>query len=253
MNNKEMPFMKKVISLVVWALICTCSIFVLQYLIGFIQMDPTLLYILRLSIMEILLLIFGLGIVIARKEVDAVFKETKAHHYFDGIALIIILDILIAFVMSVVLPPELRTNNNTAMMFTSQAKNYPVLIIIVSCIIGPIQEELINRYFVMKVVLKNINQYVAAFIQAIIFAVFHGTLMQGITAFILGFVIGLMYIISDSLLPCIIMHIVVNITAILGSLFSSNSIAVMLYVALICVFITITLRLSSLNKNIRKK
>ena len=95
-------------------------------------------------------------------------------------------------------------------MFTSQAKNYPVLIIIVSCIIGPIQEELINRYFVMKVVLKNINQYVAAFIQAIIFAVFHGTLMQGITAFILGFIIGLMYVISDSLLPCIVMHIVVN-------------------------------------------
>lgn len=246
-------FWWKVFSLVIWALICATLIFVLQYAIGFANMEPALLYVVRLSITELVLLMFGIGILVSRKEVDTVFKETKAHHYFDGIALIIILDILLAFLMSALLPVDMQTQNQTAVTYISQVRSYPLLVILMSCIIGPIQEELINRYFVMKVVFKNINQYVAAFIQAIIFAVMHGTIMQGISAFVLGLIIGLVYVVSDSLIPCIVMHIVVNTASILGSLFSSSSISILLYIALACVFVSISLRLSALNNKFRKK
>ncbi len=104
------------------------------------------------------------------------------------------------------------------------------LTIFVSVIIAPVGEELLCRgltfHYAKKVVQGMRNRraafWIANALQALMFGVMHGNLVQGSYAFALGLGLGWLRFRYDSLYPSMLAHLVVNLssTVFMGYLFS---------------------------------
>jgi uncharacterized protein len=80
-------------------------------------------------------------------------------------------------------------------------------------IVAPIAEEFLFRGVIYNTLKKKISIKWTIIIQAILFGVFHGNLVQGTYATLLGLVFGYVTYKTKSLWPAIIMHMVNNLTA----------------------------------------
>ncbi|NLM75975.1 MAG: CPBP family intramembrane metalloprotease [Clostridiaceae bacterium] len=101
----------------------------------------------------------------------------------------------------------------------------PIIIILAIVISGPFIEEILFRGLIFNE-LKNIMPHaLAVIIQALIFGLIHGNLLQMSYAFAFGIIIGFIVIWSHSIWPAVITHISINGTPFLTSLFwESNQI-----------------------------
>ena len=100
------------------------------------------------------------------------------------------------------------------MMETFEGSN-SVLFIITVCTIGPVAEELLFRGLTLQYAMKAFDNKkykyaIAVFIQAILFAVYHGNIIQSTYAFIFGLLFGAITVKAGSVLPSIITHCTVN-------------------------------------------
>lgn len=77
----------------------------------------------------------------------------------------------------------------------------------------PIFEEIMHRGIIFKALMSGYPSKVAILLQALIFAVFHFNLLQGIYAFIGGILLALLYFYSGSLWAPILMHMAWNSTS----------------------------------------
>lgn len=77
-------------------------------------------------------------------------------------------------------------------------------------IIVPIFEEILFRGLIFNELRQNVNIWVGIILQAIIFGVYHGNIVQGTYTFILGIVLGLTYIWFNSIWAPIALHVVNN-------------------------------------------
>lgn len=89
------------------------------------------------------------------------------------------------------------------------------LVVLYTVIIAPIVEELIFRGLTLKLTMRVIPFKVANVIQAILFGIYHGNLVQGIYAFALGGVLGLLARKYKSIMAPIVFHIMFNGSAFL--------------------------------------
>lgn len=80
-------------------------------------------------------------------------------------------------------------------------------------IVAPIAEEFLFRGVIYNTLKKKISIKWTIVIQAILFGVFHGNLVQGTYATLLGLVFGYVTYKTKSLWPAIIMHMANNLTA----------------------------------------
>lgn len=77
------------------------------------------------------------------------------------------------------------------------------------CVFGPLLEELLFR----GVILESMKMYscrFAIFFSSLIFGLMHGNIAQAINGFLIGLVLGALYVRSDSLVPCVVMHMIMN-------------------------------------------
>jgi CAAX amino terminal protease family. len=74
----------------------------------------------------------------------------------------------------------------------------------------PIFEEIFFRGIIFNELRTRINVIAALIIQALIFALFHGNIIQGIYTFILGLVLGIALLWTESIWSNIIIHISYN-------------------------------------------
>ena len=81
---------------------------------------------------------------------------------------------------------------------------------IVVVILGPISEELLFRGFILERLSRCMNIYVAIFIQAVLFGIMHGNLVQGSFVIVLGLVSGYLVCAHKSIIPGIIVHAMQN-------------------------------------------
>lgn len=86
-----------------------------------------------------------------------------------------------------------------------------ILAMISVVILMPMFEEILFRGLIFNELRKNVNIVVAIILQALIFAVFHGNILQGIYTFILGIILSLLYMWTKSLWANILCHIVYNL------------------------------------------
>ena len=122
-------------------------------------------------------------------------------------------------------------------------------------ILTPVLEELLFRGVIYKRLKMYYEVTVAAYIAAIIFAIAHFNLIQGIYAFIVGIVLMYVYEKSGNLIAPIVMHGVANIvTVIMGvnpiSRFIDSHIVVriLVSVAMIAVFVMAVLKINEKNR-----
>ncbi len=91
----------------------------------------------------------------------------------------------------------------------------PILLIFMIGFVAPITEELIFRGVVLHLANRQVGFFGANLLQAVLFGIYHGNLIQGIYAAILGFILGAVCYKFKSLLAAIILHIFINLSSLL--------------------------------------
>lgn len=95
--------------------------------------------------------------------------------------------------------------------------------ILFTTITVPIAEELLFRGAIYGALKKGMAKPIALILQAVIFGVMHGNMIQGIYAFALGVVLALIYERTKSIWAPILMHMLVNgISSILSEIGEQN-------------------------------
>jgi len=89
----------------------------------------------------------------------------------------------------------------------------PIILLLSAIVIAPIYEEIIFRGILLKGMAKKINPVIALLVSALLFAVVHLNIPQGINAFLLGLVVGYIYIITESIYLSIFAHFINNLLA----------------------------------------
>ncbi len=95
--------------------------------------------------------------------------------------------------------------------------NYTIPVLLYSIIVAPITEEIIFRGLTLKAAKPVMNFWIANILQASLFAVMHGNVIQGVYAFILALLLGALVHKSGRLIYGIILHITFNLFGTLGS------------------------------------
>ncbi|MCB2357995.1 CPBP family intramembrane glutamic endopeptidase [Clostridium estertheticum] len=90
----------------------------------------------------------------------------------------------------------------------------PIILILSIAVIAPIYEEVIFRGILLKGMANKMDPNLALIISALIFALVHMNIPQGINAFLLGLIIGAIYLSSNSIYLCIFAHFINNSVAI---------------------------------------
>jgi membrane protease YdiL (CAAX protease family) len=84
------------------------------------------------------------------------------------------------------------------------------LMILLAGILVPIAEELIFRGFLYNFLKERWGVWPGVFISALVFAIIHGNVIVGVTAFFLGIILAILYEYSHSLWTSILFHAVNN-------------------------------------------
>lgn len=87
-----------------------------------------------------------------------------------------------------------------------------VLMVIYSCIVAPVTEELLFRGFLMKN-LSRVSQRFGIIASAVLFGLWHENIGQFVLAAFVGLFLGYITVKHDSIVPAILCHMVVNTTS----------------------------------------
>lgn len=98
-----------------------------------------------------------------------------------------------------------------------------ILIIFTTSIVAPLFEEIVVRGVILNDFKKAVPLWLAIIIQAILFGLMHGNIVQGTYAFVIGVIFGIIYHKYKSIWVPIGMHFAFNSTSILvGSIIGEN-------------------------------
>lgn len=86
-----------------------------------------------------------------------------------------------------------------------------VILLIETCIIAPIFEEVLYRGILLKGLINKYNSKRAIVYSALVFGIAHLNIPQGINAFLLGLILGTVFYYTRSIYLCMIMHFVNNL------------------------------------------
>lgn len=89
-----------------------------------------------------------------------------------------------------------------------------LLEIITVGILGPICEELIFRGLMFRRMREYTKPVIAVIASALVFAIYHGNIVQGVYAFVLGIVMAVCYQRFQTLWASIVIHVAANITSV---------------------------------------
>jgi len=85
-----------------------------------------------------------------------------------------------------------------------------VFMITYGCVLGPVMEEFVFRGIILRGLLKSYSNKIAILLSALIFAILHLNLVQGMVAFLMGLLLGYIYIKTHSIYLCMLTHIINN-------------------------------------------
>lgn len=120
------------------------------------------------------------------------------------------------------------------------------LTIIAAILLAPIGEELICRGLTIYYAKKAFSKFfLVNILQALLFAVMHGNVIQGSYAFVLGLFLGYLAERFHSLLPCMLLHFVLNFssTFFIDKIFTAIPEALWIYALLLAVSVLVVILL----------
>ncbi len=87
------------------------------------------------------------------------------------------------------------------------------LTILSVALVAPLAEEIIFRGLTLRYAKKAMPLWLAVIFQALLFAIYHGNIIQGAYAFLFGLFFGFLVIKTDSLVPSVLLHAIINLSA----------------------------------------
>lgn len=160
------------------------------------------------------LVIFGIWYKkICQKEIEQYDKHNLKFKVIIGIILLGIgLQISLSFILNVIasLKPQWFTEYSEV-MDKLVMKNSIISVLYIG-IIAPLCEEFIFRGVIFKKAQKAMPYIVANIIQALMFGIYHGVLIQGIYAFLLGMFLGVVCYKKKTIFAAIGLHMVINMS-----------------------------------------
>lgn len=109
--------------------------------------------------------------------------------------------------------PEAFRIYNTQFATATDTNTVSALFIFTVVVTGPVMEELLFRGVTMTLASRGLSFPVALLLQAFLFALYHGNLIQDVYAFFFGLLFGIIVRKTGSILPSILLHISVNLAA----------------------------------------
>ena len=134
---------------------------------------------------------------------------------FMGLALQLLISLCLNTIY-LVLPERMVTEYSK--LIESLIGGNPVLSIIVTVLLAPLAEELIFRGVTLEKAKKIMPFFAANIVQALLFGIYHGNLIQGTYAFMIGLVFGYFAEYFHSIWAAILLHACINGSAQLLSL-----------------------------------
>ena len=117
--------------------------------------------------------------------------------------------------------------------------NKIIILIVASCIIGPIIEEIIFRKLLLKKLLIKYGERKAILIEVIIFSILHLNITEAIYAFIIGIVLSNIYLKENKLIYPIIIHSFGNLFSLI--IYKYNILTVILSILLLEINVKISI------------
>lgn len=143
---------------------------------------------------------------------DFSLKEVSNGTLFLSLGLMgVALQFLISMCLNAIYPllPKALTDEYNALMETLLGGNV-WLSLLVTVILAPLAEELLFRGITMKKAEKIMPFMVANMLQAMLFGIYHGNLIQGTYAFVVGLILGFIAEYFHSIWASIILHAFIN-------------------------------------------
>ncbi len=97
--------------------------------------------------------------------------------------------------------------------------------LVIVAFFSPLFEEAIFRFLLLGILERKTGFAVANVIQALVFGIYHMSIIQGIYAFLLGMLIGLLKHYTGTIIGCISFHVFFNITGILVTILMPGEIS----------------------------
>ena len=94
-----------------------------------------------------------------------------------------------------------------------------MLSLVIVAFFSPLFEEAIFRFLLLGTLERKTGFAAANVVQALIFGIYHMSLIQGIYAFLLGMLIGLLKHYTGTIISCICFHVFFNITGIVVNIY----------------------------------
>lgn len=94
----------------------------------------------------------------------------------------------------------------------ANSANTPVILIICICILAPIGEELLFRGVMLHYAKRFMLPILAILLQALLFGVYHGNVVQGAYATFMGIILGAVACKFKSIVPAMLLHLTVNVS-----------------------------------------
>ena len=121
-----------------------------------------------------------------------------------------LVQITASFILTLVLQmmPEVADNYMSGLESILQIN--PAMILRV-CVVFPILEEIFFRGIVIRIMYRFAPFVVANVVQALVFAIYHGNIVQGVYAFLLGLFIGYVLKLTRNILYVFALHMSINL------------------------------------------
>ena len=164
---------------------------------------------------------------------------------FRGILLFLFLGIGCQFfftgAMTLIKPLLTNVFSDYANVMEGLTSGNETVVLLLMIIIAPVTEELIFR----GVTLHRANRYVsflgANILQAVLFGIYHGNIIQGVYASLLGFLLGAIYYKYKTIFAPILLHLIINASSLLVVLIPDHFLSYVILVAAGGLSIVITL------------
>ncbi len=117
--------------------------------------------------------------------------------------------------MSLLTPFLVKIFSDYSKVLDNLVSGNSFVVLLLTIIIAPVTEELIFRGVILYRARQHVTFMGANLLQAILFGIYHGNLVQGIYAGILGFLLGVIMNKYKSIAAPIFLHIVINGSAFL--------------------------------------
>lgn len=160
----------------------------------------------------------------------------------DKIIKFVFLGIILSIILNIILFISNSYCHFTNMFDEANVGTNLIILILCNCIIGPILEELLFRGILYNK-FKNFNSMsVSILLTSIVFALFHTGIGAIFYAFFVGILLNIIYVKDNSLLKCIVVHAIINLS---GLLFTNYllSLGVLWLILILIISIIIFLKL----------